>query len=71
MEALLENKLQTQSKQKSLVLSIFLTGIFMGALDHGIVGPALSSIVTTFGINTSWGYGVSPFILYSLLLVYP
>ena len=65
MEALLENKLQTQSKQKSLVLSIFLTGIFMGALDHGIVGPALSSIVTTFGINTSWG--VWSFTIYTLL----
>ncbi|MCM3410272.1 MFS transporter [Metabacillus litoralis] len=65
MEALLENKLQTQSKQKSLVLSIFLTGIFMGALDHGIVGPALSSIVTTFGINASWG--VWSFTIYTLL----
>ncbi|UGB30367.1 MFS transporter [Metabacillus sp. B2-18] len=65
MEALLENKLQTQSKQKSLVLSIFLTGIFMGALDHGIVGPALSSIVRTFGINTSWG--VWSFTIYTLL----
>ncbi|WP_075983130.1 MFS transporter [Bacillus massilinigeriensis] len=65
MEALLENKLQMQSKQKSLVLSIYLTGIFMGALDHGIVGPALSSIVSTFGINTSWG--VWSFTIYTLL----
>ncbi|WP_158289337.1 MFS transporter [Paenibacillus flagellatus] len=43
----------------------FLLGIFMGALDHGIVGPALSSILAEFGIGASWG--VWSFTAYTLL----
>jgi EmrB/QacA subfamily drug resistance transporter len=57
----------TLSKElpKKLVLVTFLLGIFMGALDHGIVGPALSSINEYFGISTSWG--VWSFTVYTLL----
>ncbi|MBD8497884.1 MFS transporter [Paenibacillus arenosi] len=43
----------------------FLLGIFMGALDHGIVGPALSSIIEAYGLETSWG--VWSFTVYTLL----
>lgn len=42
----------------------FLLGIFMGALDHGIVGPALSSIFTAYQISESWG--VWSFTMYTL-----
>lgn len=38
-----------------LMVLTFLLGIFMGALDHGIVGPALSSIFQTFEVSPSWG----------------
>ncbi|MGO0060068.1 MFS transporter [Brevibacillus fluminis] len=49
---------------RGLMLVTFLLGIFMGALDHGIVGPALSSIFTTYQVNESWG--VWSFTMYTL-----
>lgn len=50
---------------KEFTLALFLAGIFMGALDHGIVGPALSSIIADYGIQASWG--VWSFSIYTLL----
>jgi EmrB/QacA subfamily drug resistance transporter len=50
---------------KPLVIFTFLLGIFMGALDHGIVGPALSSIMAAYQLNSSWG--VWSFTIYTLL----
>jgi len=50
---------------KNVALTLFLTGIFMGALDHGIVGPAFSSINRFFGIATLWG--VWSFTIYTLM----
>lgn len=47
-----------------IVTFTFLLGIFMGALDHGIVGPALSSIFTSFQVDPSWG--VWSFTIYTL-----
>ncbi|MFT4413018.1 MFS transporter [Fredinandcohnia humi] len=38
-----------------VVVFTFLIGVFMGALDHGIVGPALSSILESFQVSASWG----------------
>lgn len=49
---------------KLLVLMTYLLGIFMGALDNGIVGPALSSINRSYGIEASWG--VWSFTIYTL-----
>jgi EmrB/QacA subfamily drug resistance transporter len=48
-----------------VILVTFLLAIFMGALDNGIVGPALSSIQTHFGVTASWG--VWSFTIYTLL----
>lgn len=64
MEAIFVTK-PLESKIRTIALSIFLTGIFMGALDHSIVGPALSSIVSAYSIDTSWG--VWSFTIYTLL----
>lgn len=65
MEAtLIKSQIKT-NHARTFILSLFLTGIFMGALDHGIVGPALSSIITTYNINASWG--VWSFTIYTLL----
>lgn len=47
------------------MLFIFLLGIFMGALDHGIIGPALSSILSTYQVSESWG--VWSFTIYTLI----
>ncbi|GFN31465.1 MFS transporter [Paenibacillus xylaniclasticus] len=55
----------TQGLSRGAVTSLFLLGIFMGALDHGIVGPALSSILEAFGVNAQWG--VWSFTVYTLL----
>ncbi|MEH7438734.1 MFS transporter [Neobacillus drentensis] len=49
---------------KRLVFFTFLLGIFMGALDNGIVGPALSSINEHYHVTTSWG--VWSFTIYTL-----
>ncbi|WP_433944017.1 MFS transporter [Paenibacillus sp. SN-8-1] len=56
---------QTDVVSRTLVTFTFLLGIFMGALDHGIVGPALSSIMNTFNISASWG--VWSFTVYTLI----
>lgn len=50
---------------RSRVVFTFLLGIFMGALDHGIVGPALSSIMSAFKIPATWG--VWSFTVYTLV----
>lgn len=49
---------------RKIVTFTFLLGIFMGALDHGIVGPALSSIFSSFQVDPSWG--VWSFTIYTL-----
>jgi len=53
-----------QGMSRGLMIFTFLLGIFMGALDHGIVGPALSSIFTAYQIDASWG--VWSFTIYTL-----
>lgn len=59
----------SQHKSKGLSRGVtvftFLLGIFMGALDHGIVGPALSSILNEFDLQAGWG--VWSFTVYTLL----
>ncbi|MFS1516597.1 MFS transporter [Bacillus sp. SCS-151] len=64
MEATLKKPIVSKNERK-IAMTLFLIGIFMGALDHGIVGPALSSIVFTYNIDTSWG--VWSFTIYTLL----
>ncbi|MGX6443152.1 MFS transporter [Neobacillus sp. K501] len=49
---------------KGMVLFTFLLGIFMGALDNGIVGPALSSIMGHYDLSQSWA--VWSFTIYTL-----
>jgi EmrB/QacA subfamily drug resistance transporter len=49
---------------KGMVLFTFLLGIFVGALDNGIVGPALSSIINHFELSQSWA--VWSFTVYTL-----
>ena len=53
-----------QGMSRGLMIFTFLLGIFMGALDHGIVGPALSSIFTAYQVDASWG--VWSFTIYTL-----
>ena len=40
-------------KEKKMILIYFL-GVFVGAMDNGIVNPALSSIGEFFSINENW-----------------
>lgn len=54
-----------QGLSKRMVTMTFLLGIFMGALDHGIVGPALSSIMEAYNVSTTWS--VWSFTIYTLL----
>lgn len=51
----LEIKPNTNQQSDKMIVFTFLIGVFMGALDHGIVGPALSSILEAFDVSASWG----------------
>lgn len=64
MNTLIKPHVLHKSSSNALTLVTFLLAIFMGALDHGIVGPALSSINTHFQISASWG--VWSFTIYTL-----
>lgn len=46
------------NKKRILALTIFLLGIFMGAIDSGIVSPAREVIKNSFGISESLGVWV-------------
>lgn len=48
----------------AMVLTIFLLGIFMGALDSGIVSPAREIIQNSFGVEA--GYGTWMITIYTL-----
>lgn len=53
-----------QQKSITTILIIFLLGIFMGALDSGIVSPAREIIQNTFGVEA--GYGTWMITIYTL-----
>ncbi|MCK8487055.1 MFS transporter [Paenibacillus sp. MBLB2552] len=59
------SQLNSKGLSRGATVLTLLLGIFMGALDHGIVGPALSSILQEFELNTEWG--VWSFTVYTLL----
>lgn len=61
----LPNVQQVKGISRGLMIFTFLLGIFMGALDHGIVGPALSSIFSAYQVSESWG--VWSFTIYTLV----
>lgn len=44
---------KNDNKKRIVVLTIFLLGIFMGAIDSGIVSPARTVIKNSFGISES------------------
>ena len=44
-----------KSKQNSLIMTLFLLGIFMGAIDNGIVSPAREIIQNSFGVAPNLG----------------
>lgn len=44
-----------KSKQNSLILTLFLLGIFMGAIDNGIISPAREIIQNSFGVAPNLG----------------
>ena len=45
-------------KKQRCILITFLLGVFMGAIDAGIVAPALTAIVQDFNINFNWSVWV-------------
>jgi EmrB/QacA subfamily drug resistance transporter len=47
-----------KTKKRTITLVIFLLGIFMGAIDSGIVSPAREVIKNSFGISESLGVWV-------------
>ena len=54
--------------QRNRILVLLFAGVFMGALDIGIVGPALPAIKAFFGVNertVSWIYAI--YILFFMI----
>lgn len=65
-----QNSLQTESQELvplahwGIILALYLAGIFMGALDMGIVNPARTVIQNSLGVNDQTGVWV--FTIYTL-----
>jgi len=56
------------NKQRNRILILLFVGVFMGALDIGIVGPALPAIKSFFGVNeriVSWIFAI--YILFFMI----
>jgi EmrB/QacA subfamily drug resistance transporter len=56
------------NSDRNKILALLFVGVFMGALDIGIVGPALPAIKTAFGINerlVSWIFTI--YILFFMI----
>lgn len=57
----------TETKQLEVnkwVLPLFMIGVFMAALDNGIISAALTTINDTFEVNPNWGaWGVTIYTL--------
>ncbi|MDQ0177589.1 MFS transporter [Bacillus chungangensis] len=54
----------TTNNNQRAALTLFTVGVFMAALDNGIISAALTTINRSFGVSASWGaWGVT---LYSL-----
>jgi len=56
------------NSDRNKILALLFVGVFMGALDIGIVGPALPAIKTAFGINerlVSWMFTI--YILFFMI----
>jgi EmrB/QacA subfamily drug resistance transporter len=57
-----------ENKQRNRILVLLFAGVFMGALDIGIVGPALPAIKSFFGVNeriVSWIFAI--YILFFMI----
>lgn len=57
-----------ENKQRNRILILLFAGVFMGALDIGIVGPALPAIKSFFGVNeriVSWIFAI--YILFFMI----
>lgn len=55
-------------KDRNKILSLLFIGVFMGALDIGVVGPALPAIQNVFGVNerlVSWIFAI--YILFFMI----
>ena len=56
------------NKQRNEILILLFIGVFMGALDIGIVGPALPAIKSFFAVNertVSWIFAI--YILFFMI----
>ncbi len=55
--------LQTE-KNQSRAITLFTIGVFMAALDNGIISAALTTINSSFDVSPSWGsWGVTLYTL--------
>ena len=54
----------TQTKSQSWAITLFAIGVFMAALDNGIISAALTTINEDFGVSPNWGaWGVTLYTL--------
>ncbi|HEY4623022.1 MAG TPA: MFS transporter, partial [Solibacillus sp.] len=49
---------------QSWAITLFAIGVFMAALDNGIISAALTTINSSFGVSPNWGaWGVTIYTL--------
>ena len=55
---------QQLQQQNKWVLPLFMIGVFMAALDNGIISAALTTINDAYGVDPNWGaWGVTIYTL--------
>lgn len=59
----------TEQKSQKWAISLFTIGVFMAALDNGIISAALTTINESFAVSPSWGHGALPSIRSALASV--
>ncbi len=54
----------TEQKSQKWAISLFTIGVFMAALDNGIISAALTTINESFAVSPSWGsWGITLYTL--------
>lgn len=54
----------TEQKSQKWAISLFTIGVFMAALDNGIISAALTTINESFSVSPSWGsWGITLYTL--------
>lgn len=49
--------MENKASNQTWALTLFAIGVFMAALDNGIISAALTTINDAFDVSANWGHG--------------